>query len=180
MEEIWKDIEGYDGIYQVSNIGRVKSKKLSSEKILKQNYSKIGYYKVDFSINGVKITKFVHQIIANAFIPNPENKPEVNHKNGIKTDNRVENLEWVTSSENRLHAFKIGLKKPNFAMKGILGYDNKLSKVVIQYDLIGKYVNEFGGTQEASRITKVKQPSISMCANGKVKSAGGYIWKYKQ
>ena len=118
MTEIWKDIPGYEGLYQVSNLGRVKSlsrivnyggrKRKTTEKILKQNISR-RYNSVQFQKCGKTIT--VHRLVANAFISNPENKPQINHINGIRADNRAENLEWCTQSENQKHAYKIGLQK---------------------------------------------------------------------
>lgn len=122
-EEIWKDIEGYEGLYQVSNMGRVRSldhfkrRKTKNGKfyyakakgvIRKLNVrKKDGYVIITLKHNAIPYSAKVHQLVANAFIPNFENKPQVNHKNGIKSDNRVENLEWMTSSENNLHRFKI-------------------------------------------------------------------------
>lgn len=128
MEEIWKDIQGYEGLYQISNKGRVKTPKkkvhkiikgkecypLYEEKILKiSNHNKNGYLKINISNNNIQKTYQIHRLVAQAFIPNPKNLPEVNHKNGIKTDNRVENLEWVTVSENHKHAFAIRIKETN-------------------------------------------------------------------
>lgn len=123
--ERWKDIEGYEGYYQISSLGRVKSLSRSvphykkgvqpiHEKILKKRIGKRGYYVSLLSSKKNKLAK-IHRLIAAAFMPNPENKPFINHKNGIKTDNRIENLEWCTGSENVQHAFNIGLKK---GMKG--------------------------------------------------------------
>lgn len=117
--EIWKEIKGYERCYHVSNLGRVKSiGRLSEnnfagtifleERILKHTNSH-GYRSVVFSLFGKVKTMSVHRLVAQAFIPNPENKCDVNHINGIKHDNRVENLEWNTRSENCLHAFKTGL-----------------------------------------------------------------------
>ena len=116
--EEWRDIPDFEG-YQVSNLGNVKSvdrlrrgkfgmKKVKG-KLLKQNLNKKGYPEVRFRKNG-NHTRLVHKIVASAFMIKPENCTQINHKNGIKTDNRVKNLEWVTQSENQLHAYKLGLQ----------------------------------------------------------------------
>lgn len=121
MNEIWKDIKGYEGYYQVSNFGRVKSlarvvigknnrKYDIKEKIVKSRIHQNGYLFVHLCKNGKKKHLSIHRLLAQAFIPNLENKPEVNHKDGNKENNRVENLEWATSKENVHHAFRTGLK----------------------------------------------------------------------
>jgi len=102
--EVWKDIKGYEGIYQISNFGIVRN--LVTNKIHKGNVNRYGYSRTKFG----KKARLTHRVVAMSFIPNPENKPQVNHINGIKTDNRVENLEWCNSSENNKHAHIIGLK----------------------------------------------------------------------
>ena len=111
MIEIWKDIKGYESFYQVSNLGRVKSLSRSiydsrgymvyrKGKIKKPSFDKNGYPQIGLCKNGTVITRKIHRLVAQAFIPNPENKPEINHKDEDKTNNRVDNLEWVTEKEN--------------------------------------------------------------------------------
>lgn len=116
LPELWKDIYGYEGRYQVSNLGRIKRlylktrfgtrNKIYPEAICNVHLAKIGYYMIHM---GKKNRMYLHRAIAIAFIPNPNNKTQVNHINGIKTDNSIENLEWVTIQENIAHAFKTGL-----------------------------------------------------------------------
>lgn len=127
--EIWKDIKGYEGYYQVSNLGRVKSLntrlkyrygyRTRKGRILKPSISHKGYFKITLSKNNKSRNATIHRTVAQAFIPNPENKPCTNHKNGIKTDNRVENLEWCTISENTQHAYDTGLKVTSEKLKEI-------------------------------------------------------------
>ena len=117
--EIWKDIEGYEGLYQVSTCGNVKSLPkvrrngtgtyIQKEKLLKPSNTSTGYKKVELCKDGKRKSFKVHRLVAQAFIPNPENKREVNHIDGNKHNNNVNNLEWVTSSENKLHAFEMHL-----------------------------------------------------------------------
>lgn len=118
MEEIWKSVVGYEGLYEVSSLGNLKSLdrvkgmygqlKNYKGRDLKPNSNK-GYLKQILHKDGERKYAQVHRLVAIAFLPNPENKQEVNHKNGIKTDNRVDNLEWVTTSENQKHAYISGL-----------------------------------------------------------------------
>lgn len=113
-KELWKDIEGYKGLYQVSNLGRIKRlehenkfgnrKRMLKEKIMKLNENKHGYRGVNFSINGKVKAQSVHRLVATYFIPNVENLPEVNHKNGDKSNNKYFNLEWCSRKENMRHA----------------------------------------------------------------------------
>lgn len=123
--EIWKDIKGYEDLYQISNLGNVKSlyriinytfngkpkKRKIYEKILKKSVNRFGYEYVCLSREYKTHKVKVHRLVAEAFIPNVNNKPQVNHINGVKTDNRVENLEWCNNSENMQHAVKTGLWK---------------------------------------------------------------------
>jgi hypothetical protein len=126
MEEIWKDIKGYEGLYQVSNLGRVKTlkKKYSEgEKHRKIRLDRNGYLTVSLSKNGKQNTMKVHRLVAIAFIVNSENKPFVNHLDGVKNNNIVDNLEWVTASENVKHAFRIGLKNSKTISKVVIDLD---------------------------------------------------------
>lgn len=192
MAEIWKDIKGYEGIYQVSNLGRVcsldryvnskyGSKRFVSGGMLKLQSDKYGYNVVCLSKgkrNKRKLCK-VHRLVAKAFIPNPNKKTEVNHMNGVRDDNRVENLEWVTSSENMVHSFRVLKRKFISPQKGRFGKDNKTSKTVIQID--GESVIAiFCGTKEAERKTGINRTSISMVCNNKRPFAGGFKWKFKE
>ena len=136
-EEIWKAIEGYEGIYEVSNIGRLKSlDKIRNHphtgpsfhpgKILSRKSSNNTYTKINLFKEGISKSFPIHRLVANAFVPNSFNKPFVNHINGIKNDNRAINLEWATQSENIQHAFDNGLCKT-----GESHYNNKLTSVQI-------------------------------------------------
>ncbi len=181
--EIWKDTFGIEGRYMVSDFGRVKSLKRNGtvkyDTIVKQRGDKDGYPTIVIKNNINKCTTIrVHRLVAITFIPNPENKPQVNHKKGIKTDNRVSELEWATASENTKHAHLIGLSKSNLKHKS--GKENWASKPIYQVSLDGKIINEFYSATLASKITKVSRQKISSCYTGARKTAGGYKWKHKQ
>ena len=191
MEEIWKDIKGYEGLYQVSNLGRVRSlghhirqrnnsKKLCKGQILKPylNNKGKGYYIIGLSKNNKRKCYLVHRLVAEAFIPNPENKPEVNHKFGITTDNRVTELEWATREEQMLHAYKLGLQTP--AQLGKFGWKSFTGHPVKQLDIkTGETIKEYGSTEEAARQLNIKSQSNNRgCIIGRQKSCAGYKWEY--
>lgn len=189
MKEIWKDIKGYEGKYMVSNQGRVMSLgrdvmfgghlRHIEPKILKPNKYPIGYlYVIFFPNNKAKIKK-IHRLVAEAFIPNPENKPCVNHINGRKDDNRVENLEWCSYSENTQHSmYVLGHDHVYRINKGKFGKDNPNSKIILQIKN-GFVIAEFYGAAEAQRKTGVDASGIIKCCKNKQQNTGGYQWKYK-
>lgn len=170
-KEIWKDIPGYKGFYKVSNLGRVKSFLKSHERILKPTLINTGYLSLVLMKNKSRKTFNIHRLIALAFIPNPENKRTVNHKNGIKSDNRIDNLEWATYSENTKHAYDIGL------IKHLSSKDNPLSIPVYQYTKEGKFLRKYDSENQAAKISGLTQSHINMNTLGKCKTAKGYIWK---
>lgn len=187
--EIWKDIDGYIGFYQISNLGRVKclqreiirsgdikknhTRKFTlNEQIKRTAFDKDKYQIVALNKDGKSKMHKIHRLIAKAFIPNPENKPQVNHIDGNPSNNSISNLEWVTNRENTIHAFKF-LNRNEKRYK-IEQFNNKK---VLQYDKKGNLLNTYTTRAEASRKTGVNQSDICKCANNKKQTAGGFIWK---
>jgi hypothetical protein len=172
--EIFKNIKESNGLYLISNLGNVKSYTQKKQgEILIPVVQSSGYTTV--TLHGdIRKTCVIHRLVAQAFIPNTENKREVNHINGIKNDNRVENLEWATSSENRIHAFRTGLQK-GFSVKG---KDHPLSKPVTQLTLDNIIVANFAGVREASRHIGVYHGGIYSCCSGLQKTAYGFKWQF--
>lgn len=185
MEEVWKDIYfiengvvwDYRGIYQVSNLGRVKSlarnhNNCRKDRILKPTKIWCGYLQVHLSKNGEKKCFLVHRIVGFMFLNNQKRKPQINHINGRKDDNRVENLEFCTNGENQIHAFKNGLQAR------IIGKNNPNSKKITQYDLQGNLIKIWDCMMDIERELKIDHSFISQCCKGKNKTAKGYIWRY--
>lgn len=190
MDEIWKDIEGYEGLYQVSNLGRVKALPkycfngkvnwLMKEHILKPLNMTKGYLYVCLYKNKKYHRFFIHRLVASAFIPNIHNKSDIDHINTIKTDNRATNLRWAKTDNmnNPLTRKKISKSK-----KGIpqpKGIDNKRSKIILQYTLDGKFVKEWYGSKEIARAFNGCNSFILKCCRGVYRQAYGYIWKFKE
>lgn len=181
--EIWKDIKGYEGFYQVSNHGRVRSIDryivypdgkpfFKKGRILSQGLSVHGYYTVVLSVNSSHKNYRVNRLVADAFIPNPNKYPIVNHINEIKTDNRVDNLEWCTHLKNNTHGSRL-LKSSQ------KGRNNKVkSKSVAQMDMNGKIIAVFPSTMEVQRQLGFWNGNISNCCVGRASSYKGFKWKY--
>lgn len=192
MEEIWKDIKGYKGLYQVSNLGRVKSleryqqnhsKLQKVEEKLKTIHTKSnGYQYVQLYKDNIMKNLHIHRLVAQAFIPNPENKPQINHIDGNKQNNNIDNLEWSTSNENNKHKWDIGLQKPSKKQSIITKGNNRKykSKPIDQLDLNGNYIRTWLNAHEASRQLGIDRSTISQCCRGgrRNKTAGGYKWRF--
>lgn len=166
MEE-WRDIKGYEGLYQVSTMGRVKSIRYGKERILKPNEDGWGYFRVRLFKNGQRKAYKVHRLVAEAFLDNPDNLPQVNHKNEDKSDNRVENLEFCDCRYNINYG------------TGIQRRAKKQSKTVYQYSLDGQLIKEYPSVHEVERQLGYAQTYISKCCLDKCKQAYGYKWSYK-
>ena len=161
--EIWKDIEGYEGLYQINSEGIVRNKKGC---IRKSKLKKDGYVSITLCKNGEHKTFLVHRLVATAFIPNPNNYTIINHINEDKTDNRVENLEWCSKSYNNTYGTRI--EKVFY----------KLSKPVLQFTKDGKLVKKWENTTHIKNELGFSSSSINSCCKGRLKTAYGYKWCY--
>lgn len=181
MKEVWKPIKDYEGWYEVSDMGRVRSldrtvyfkdNKRSRDykgKILKQKYH-YGYPMVNLLRNKEVAVLYVHRLVAETFLNKIENKDWVNHKNGIKSDNRVENLEWCTPSENSIHAKELGLHKDN--VSGLIAYSDTLKKKVVAIQN-----NQIKYTAECSKDMALLLLSEGVLENVNIKTVGRSIRK---
>lgn len=166
-EEIWKDIEGYEGLYQVSNLGRVKNIKLN---VFMKTFKNKGYHQIQLSNGGKIKTKLVHRLVALAFIQNPENKPQVNHIDENKNNNVVDNLEWVTPKENANH----GTRNERIG----LASGRTRSKALIAINVDSGDIIEFKSSAECAEKLRVSQGNVTRTLKGRTKTVGGYYVKY--
>ena len=163
--EVWKDIKGYEGLYRVSNMGRIYS--LTRKKILNTCQNKRGYKCVGLRKNGKKIIYLVHRLVALNFIDEIPNKKQVNHIDGNKTNNVVENLEWCSASENVRHRFEVLKQKYTLS-----------KKIICKFDMNDNFIEKYESINEAARKNNCFAGNISNCARGIIKSTAGYKWKY--
>lgn len=183
-EEKWVDIKGFEGLYQVSNMGNVKSIK-KNERIMKLQVNHKGYYCVNLHKNSIAYPRLVHRLVAEAFIPNTLNLPQVNHKDTNKKNNNIENLEWISNADNMRHAFANGCfvtteKQREHARNNLKLIAERKKKGVEMYTKEGVFLNAFNSLREAEKCTGVHNSKISMVCKGKRKRAGNYIWKYRK
>lgn len=201
MIEEWKRLEEYEN-YEVSNLGRVRSNQKQKSVILKQALKR-GYFCVALYNEKGKIQIGVHRLVAMAFIPNPENKPQVNHKDGDKSNNNANNLEWVTTSENALHAYRTLNKK--FGMTDKHHSEETRNKIALHFkgtkhseatkEKMRNSAKKLGDSHRARRVKNLdtgeifdciteagakygNRRNISLCCLGKRKTCNGYRWKY--
>ena len=162
--EIWHDIEGYEGLYQISNKGRVKSLYKGSERILKPLDNGREYLRAHLTKENTSKHIRIHRLVAQAFIPNPHNLPEINHKDENKKNNCVENLEWCDRRYN-----------VNYGTR-----NERVSRKIFQYSKSGEFIREWKSAEEVKRVLGIDNSHIIACCKGKLKSAGGFVWRYKE
>lgn len=188
--EEWKPMPGFETEYLVSNCGNIWS--IRSSRLLKLKETPAGYLRVSPSVNGYRRDCAVHRLVALAFIPNPDNKPTVNHINEDKKDNRVENLEWATVAEQNVHGTRIERAKAHTEWKnrGInyksvaekhdyYNMNRKQMKPVLQFNEHGVFIARHEGVGVAARTVGVSAGHLCSCLKGERRTCGGFMWKYE-
>lgn len=187
MQEIWKDIKGFEGCYQVSNLGNVRSltrkvntfngMRTTKGKVLKPLKTNANYFKVDLKQNQKHNYASIHRLVAKAFIPNTNNYPCINHKDNNPANNRVDNLEWCTQSYNVQYAYKYGNAKPTSGCfkKGNIPHNRRK---INQYTKNNEFIRTFISIKEAASSVSTVPSNINQCLSGNTKTAKGFIWRY--
>lgn len=194
-EEIWKPVVGYEGLYEVSNFGRIKAPlkivrsgrmmRKYQERIITPQHNKLGYLCVVLYKDGKGKRYLVHRLVMLAFVPNPENKPHIDHINTIKDDNRLENLRWATAKENANNILTVEyMKKAHSPESYIRGNETKRKKNcrkapknVYQYSKNGDLIAKYPSLSDVERKLGIQTTNISKVLNDNTLSAGGYMWR---
>lgn len=181
MCEMWAKIGGFNGEYEISSYGRVRSYKIEHNRyhtgvqkrphLLKTRKDKRGYIHIFLNKNGKCVNYLIHRLVAQAFLPNPNNYPQVNHKDENKSNNKVENLEWCTKKYN--------LHYSNVCQKMVTAAKIKRQKVVLMYDEENRFLREFESATIAAKYIGDYQQNVSACCYGKIKKVKGFIFKFK-
>ena len=162
--EFWKYVKNYEGLYEVSSTGKVRNIRNNKNNLIKTRFDRAGYLRLGLSKDNIKSTHLVHRLVAEAFIPNPDNLPQVNHKDENKQNNCVDNLEWCDANYNANYGTRTA----------------RQSKSVIQYSLSGEQIRVWNSATEAAKNLKLHQANISNCCYGLQGSSGGFLWKFKE
>ena len=179
MMEIWKPIKNYENLYEISNLGRIRKiggknqfGNYKVDKMITPYKNEKGYLRVGLSKNNQRKVIKLHRLVAEAYIPNPDNLPEINHKDGNKLHNCVDNLEWCTHKQNIKHSWENNLSKAKYSK------ENFSSKKVKQYDKDLNFIKEWNCMSDVERELGISTSHISQVCNGKRKTAGGYKWSF--
>ena len=185
----WTDIKGYENLYQISKEGEEKSLYFNKEKILKQHIMKNGYHQVSLYKDGIKTKFLVHRLVALNFLPNPNSLPQVNHIDGNKSNNSIENLEWISQIDNMKHAFENNLVTTITEKKKVACSENgkkafqvflqKHRKPVLQFDKNENFIQKWTYASEASQVLNIDTSSILKCCQQQRKTAGGFKWQFE-
>ena len=179
INEEWKPIKGYENLYMISNFGRLKHLKygrVKKERLCGSYLNNNGYYLCHLYKNNIRRMILLHRLVAEAFVPNPNNYPFVNHKNSIRTDCAYYNLEWCTRSYNTKYSYDHNDRRRKMNWKS--GKYNINSKSVIMSDKNGNFIKRFDCIMDAERELGILNNSIVSCLKGRNKTSGGYKWNY--
>ena len=163
-EEVWKDVKGYENLYKISSLGRIKNAQKNT--FLKQTNHSCGYLTVELRKNKIAKKRYMHRLVAEAFIPNPDNLTQVNHKNENKKDNNIKNLEWCSPQYNSTYGTRLER------------FSKSKKKRVLQFDLDENFIKEWKSAVDIQKETGFEKNSIGRCCRNQQYQAYGYIWRY--